>query len=389
MRIGIDARMYGPKQGGLGRYIQQLIAHLEQLETTDEFIIFLRKENWDEYTPKNNNFKKVLADIPWYGWQEQIKLSKIIKQEKVDLMHFPHWNVPLFYNDPFIVTIHDLLLLHYPTRKASTLGPFAYWFKNFVYKIVLRHAATKSKHILTISEFTRKDIVKNLGIAMGKITVAYLAPFTNSQFSILNFQSNLNFQNTNKNLQSQIFNLKSYGITKPYALYVGVAYPHKNLEGLIEAWRIFTEKYGTDYQLVLVGKNNYFYNRLKSSILNLKSSIILTNFIEDDNLSELYKKASLFIMPSHYEGFALPPLEAMSYGIPVASSNATCLPEVLGSAALYFDPRNENEMAEAIHEALTNANLREFLKIESQKILLRYNWKKVAEKTYALYQKMV
>ena len=202
MRIGIDARMYGPKQGGLGRYIQQLIAHLEQLETTDEFIIFLRKENWDEYTPKNNNFKKVLADIPWYGWQEQIKLSKIIKQEKVDLMHFPHWNVPLFYNDPFIVTIHDLLLLHYPTRKASTLGPFAYWFKNFVYKIVLRHAATKSKHILTISEFTRKDIVKNLGIAMGKITVAYLAPFTNSQFSILNFQSNLNFQNTNKNLQS-------------------------------------------------------------------------------------------------------------------------------------------------------------------------------------------
>jgi len=112
MKIGIDARMYGPKQGGLGRYVEQLVLELEKIDNQNEFVIFLRADNWNEYTPSKPNFKKVLANISWYGWQEQFKLTPIIKKEKVDLMHFPHWNIPLFYNDPFIVTIHDLILLH-------------------------------------------------------------------------------------------------------------------------------------------------------------------------------------------------------------------------------------------------------------------------------------
>src|SRR5262245_38713282 len=103
MKIGIDARLYGPQQGGLGRYVEQLILHLEKLETTGiEFVIFLRRKNWDSYSPARPNFRKVLADIPWYGWKEQMLLPRIFHNEKLDLLHVPHWNVPLSYNEPFI-----------------------------------------------------------------------------------------------------------------------------------------------------------------------------------------------------------------------------------------------------------------------------------------------
>ena len=398
-RIGLDARMYGPQQGGLGRYIQQLIVHLEQLETTDEFVIFLRKENWDEYTPANPRFKKILAEIPWYGWKEQLQFPGIIKKEKIDLMHFPHWNVPIFYNDPFVVTIHDLLLLHFPTKSASTLGPLSYWFKNQAYKLVLRHAVIKAKHIVAVSEYTKEDLHKTLGIPLGKITTTYQAPSKNFQFPIPpaasgiplrrdNFQANPNAQNIKNNLSPFPFPLSPRSITKPYALYVGVAYPHKNLEGLLRAWKIFQEKYGHDYQLVLAGKKNYFYNRLKSSVFDLQSSnVIFTDFIPDSELPDLYQNASLYVMPSLYEGFALPSLEAMLYNLPVASSNATCLPEVLGSAALYFDPKNDNEMAEVIHEGLTNNPLRQALATEGKKVVARYSAKKLAETTYQIYRK--
>src|SRR3989339_1009203 len=215
MRIGIDARMYGPRQGGLGRYIEQLIIHLEKLAADRpdfEFVIFLRQENWDEYTPMSPRFHKILTDIPWYGWREQLFFKKIIREQKIDLMHFPHWNVPFFYNDPFVVTIHDLLLLHYPTRAASTLGPISYWFKNIAFKIVLRHAVNQSKYILAPCEFTKKDIVKMLGVPANKITVSLLgiSQLANSTASI---------------------DIKTkYHIAKPYLLYVGMAFPHKNLD---------------------------------------------------------------------------------------------------------------------------------------------------------------
>src|SRR3989339_1813937 len=183
MRIGIDARMCGPKQGGLGRYIEELIKHLLKIDTENEYVIFLRKEYknelkivFTEHNKTNLKLKIVEADVAWYGWAEQIKLTKIIKKEKVDLMHFPHWNVPFFYNKPFVVTIHDLLLMHYPTRKASTLGPIIYFFKNIAYHAVLKHAISKANHIITPSEFTKNDLHNTLGTPLKKISTIHLAP---------------------------------------------------------------------------------------------------------------------------------------------------------------------------------------------------------------------
>lgn len=371
MRIGIDARLYGPKQGGLGRYLQQLILHLEKLPANAEFVIFLRRDNWEEYQPAAPNFRKILADVPWYGVAEQIKLPGIIKKEKVDLMHFPHWNVPLFYRQPFVVTIHDLLLLHYPTRRASALGPFRYWFKNKAFRAVLDHAAKKARHILTVSEFSKNDIIATLRIPPEKISVAYPAPLPLAE-------------NKNPPLPAK------YGIVKPYILYVGVAYPHKNLEGLLKAWKLLEKKYGQNYQLVLVGNHNYFYQKLK--VFSLRSSIsnvVFAGFVPDHELPALYRGASLYVMPSFYEGFALPALEAMAAGLPVAASNRTCLPEILQSAALYFDPSDTDEITNTIFTGLTDTTRRQKLLAAAPAVLARYRGQTLALKTWEVYQNSV
>ncbi len=404
MLIGIDARMYGPGQGGLGRYIEQLIKHLEQIDRSNDYVIFLRRDNFDNYRPQNPKFKKVLADIAWYGVAEQFKLKKIIRREKVDFMHFPHWNVPLGYNDPFVVTVHDLILLHYPTRRASTKGFFTYWFKNFIWKLVLKNAVKKSIKIITPSEFTKQDLIKTLNVPADKISVTCLAPTPQlngiqppvilseakrSEESLSGHElGQRSFAVAQDDKTSTV--LKNYKITKPYLLYVGVAYPHKNLETLLAAWKIFMEKFGTGYQLVLAGKKNYFYERLIKLVAKEKiNNVIFTDFIPDQDLPALYQNASLYVFPSLYEGFGLPPLEAMSYNLPVASSAASCLPEILKDAAIFFDPHDKIAMAQAINLGLNDQNLRQKLLENGQKLLKTYSWNKTAAKTLNLYQNSV
>jgi glycosyltransferase involved in cell wall biosynthesis len=380
MKIGIDARMLGSKQGGIGRYIHEILKALKH-ESNIQFVIFLRKDNWD-FVEETPNIKKVLADIYWYGWREQLCLPKIIKKEKVDLMHFPHWNIPFSYCKPFVVTIHDLLLLHYPTRASSTLGPITYFFKNIAYKIILRHAIKKSRHIITISEFTKNDILKNFNIEAKKITVTHLAP--------LPPPLNLPLGQGEKTPA----NLIHYKITKPYVLYVGVAYPHKNLEGLIEAWKIFCAEHGNDYQLVLAGRKNYFYEKiLKRTCLSGRQvqddNIIFTDYVPDEDLPAFYKNASLYVFPSFYEGFGLPALEAMQYGVPVVSSNSTCLPEILKDAVLYFDPSNKPAISDAIWRGLTDEKLRQELNQKSVQLIHNYDWKNTAKITLETYLNVI
>jgi len=397
MKIGIDARMLGPGFG-LARYVQQLVKHLIEAETEREFVLFLRKENWDEVTlplsggvgggraksPKDDSterppltpphrggkFTKVLADIPWYSFDEQTKFSKIIKEQRVDLMHFPHWNVPYFYSDPYIVTIHDLTMYHFPRPAATTLGPLKFWLKDRAHRILLKRVVKKAQHIITTSEFTKQDVHQTLGVPMDKMTTTYQAPFRTSDVR----------------LQTSDFDLGVYGITKPYAMYVGAAYPHKNLEGLLKAWEIFEEKDGGKHELVLVGKENYFYKRLKTEVRRLKSVTYL-GFVPDDELAALYKNASLYVFPSLYEGFGLPPLEAMSHGVPVVSSNRSCLPEVLGEAALYFDPESEEQVAEVIEQGLEDDGVRAELKQKGREELRKYSWEKLAKQTLDMYSK--
>ncbi len=370
MRIGIDARMYG-KGFGIARYIEELILHLEKIDTQNKYVIFLKKENYDKFDPTNKNFIKVLADINWYGLKEQFIFPRIIKKQNLDLMHFPHFNVPIFYREPYIVTIHDLIMFHYPRQEASTHGPLIYKIKDKLHRKVICNALSHAKHVLVTSKFTKNDIQETLHTPLEKMTVTYQAPFESP--------------NTSKENSESV--LKKYQITKPYIMYVGAAYPHKNLEGLLAGWKTFQKKYGEKYQLVLVGKENFFYTKLKQTLLPSSKDVIYTGFVPDDELSHLYDHASLYVFPSLYEGFGLPPLEAMVHGVPVISSNRSCLPEVLQDAALYFDPENHEQIADIIYKAMTENSIRETLRQNAITVLAKYSWQKLAEDTLSFYRK--
>ena len=370
MRIGIDARFYGYIGKGLGRYTQKLIENLEKIDAENQYCVFLRKENWDEYKPVKSNFFKILADIPWYGWREQLQFPRLLKKLELDLVHFPHFNVPIFYKGKFVVTIHDLILLRYPTKKASALSPFFYFFKKIAYGIVIRQAVKKAEKIIAVSKQTKRDIKKYLGVPEKKIIVTYEA---------IDLSQNMPGDPCGKILEK-------YGIMKPYLLYVGNAYPHKNLERLVLVFREISKKHPHLY-LVLVGKEDYFYKCLKNFVSkNFVKRVIFADFIPDGDLGIVYSEALLYVFPSLCEGFGLPPLEAMAKNIPVASSNASCLPEILGEAAIYFDPEGMAEIAEMIEKALSDAGLRKKL-IESGKQQIRkYSWEKMAKQTLEVYK---
>lgn len=369
MRIGIDARFFGSVGKGLGRYTQKLIENLEKVDNENHYFIFLRRENWEEYQPRNEKFQKILADIPWYSLREQIFLPRLFKKHNLDLLHFPHFNIPIFYKGKFVVTIHDLILLHYPTRRASALSPFVYFLKKLAYHTVIRHAVKKSEMIIAVSEHTKKDIGKFFGVASEKVQVVYEAGGIANSLP----------ESPPKDI------LKKYGIIKPYILYVGNAYPHKNLERLVLVFREIAKKH-PHLHLVLVGKEDYFYRRLKKYVSeNFVKSVIFAGFVPDEHLSTVYREALLYVFPSLCEGFGLPPLEAMARDVPVASSNASCLPEILGKAVVYFDPKGMTEMAETIERAITNEELRKELIEKGRQQIKKYSWERMARETLKIY----
>jgi glycosyltransferase involved in cell wall biosynthesis len=372
MRIGIDARFFGSIGKGLGRYTQKLIENLERVDSENQYFVFLRRANWGEYQPTSGNFTKVLADIPWYSLQEQIRMPKLLEKCGIDLMHFPHFNIPVSYKGRFIVTIHDLILFRYPTRRASTLSAPTYFLKKKAYHRVINRAIRHSEKIIAVSDHTKKDVLKHFKINPEKISVTYEGvdtnevPLSHSAESILG----------------------KYGIIKPYILYVGNAYPHKNLERLVLAFKEIARRH-SGLSLVLAGREDYFYKRLKKfAIENGTEKIVFPDHIEDDHLPTVYREAKLYVFPSLYEGFGLPPLEAMARNVPVASSNASCLPEILGNAAYYFDPRGTSETAEAIEKVLTDNDLRKKLILAGQKQIKKYSWKKMAEETLDIYSRL-
>lgn len=369
MRIGIDARMYSATNSGLGRYVEQLILHLGAEQDEHEYVVFLRQEMFATFVVPNSQWKKVCADIAWYGIREQLFLPRIIAREHIDLMHFPHWNVPWLYRKPFVLTIHDLIMFHFSRKDATTHGPLMYAFKDWVHRVLVRSCARRARHIFATSEFTKQDIVDTLHIDPKKITVTYQAPFSSEHIARADQDDVLTY----------------HGISRPYVLTVGNAYPHKNLERLTDAWGRFVQDY-PEYQLVLVGKPSPFFDRVEEHVhAKHYPRIVFTGFVSDEELAVLYDQAHLYAFPSQYEGFGLPPLEAMTHGVPVISSSASCLPEVLGSAAMYFDPESVDDMVRALTEGARNEELRYALRQNAKDELKRYSWNRLAAQTRAIY----
>lgn len=377
MRIGIDARFWGPVGKGLGRYTQKLIENLEKISSdNNEYYIFLGKENFDAYQPKNKNFHKVPADFPWYSFSEQWNMPSLLNKYKLGLVHFPHFNVPLFYFRPFVITIHDLILLHFPTIRATTRSRFGYWLKFWAYKLVIFSAVRRSRKIITVSEFTKKDILANYGVPEAKISVTCEAvdDFTEeTRDKAIEMGKN----------RDKI--LAKYGIIKPYILYVGNAYPHKNLDRLMAAFKMVLRE-EKDLHLALVGKDDYFYSRLRKAVEKRQiENIIFAGFVPDEDLKVVYSEALAFVFPSLYEGFGLPPLEAMNHGVPVVSSDHPCMKEILGDSALYFDARSEKSISGAIERIISDQALRSNLIRKGREQTRKYSWEKMARETSKTY----
>lgn len=372
-RIGIDARFYGPESKGLGRYTKELVDNILRIDQENEYVVFLRRENFDSFNTDNPRVKKVLADIRWYTFKEQIIFPLIIWREKLDFIHFTHFNVPLLTPIKFIITIHDLILTKHATARASTLSPVFYWMKNLAYRVTIYAAAKRARIIIAISKYTRQDIIKKFKVDKNKVSMVYEGVAD----SLIN-KKNIDDKNV----------ILGYNIHRPYILYVGNAYPHKNLDGLIKVFPKIKEKF-KDLKLVLVGKEDYFYARLKKQVKNSKQvDIFFPGFVPDDDLISFYVQAKVYVFPSFFEGFGLPPLEAMQHSCPVVSSNKTCLPEVLGEAAVYFDPNNEDEMVKQILKILEDTNLQSGLKEKGLKQVKKYSWQTCAKETVIVYNQI-
>lgn len=367
MRIGIDARMYNSNGTGISRYVRELVDHITKFDTENTYVVFLSVEMFGKFEVPSN-MEKVQVDSPYYSLSEQTKFLQALYSARLDLVHFTHFNAPILYLDPCVVTVHDLTLSKFPGQKMNT------WFHKKAYELTIWSVVKKAKHIITVSDHTKKDLHEIFSIPENKMTTIYLGvdgfvPLPKARIERTK---------------------KKFGIMKPCFLYVGVWRNHKNLLHLIDAFNVLRES-GLEAQLLMVGKESPYYPEIRDMISSSPylKDIVTPGFVSEEDLHDLYASTDVLVNPSFYEGFGIPPLEAMASGNVVAVSNTTSHPEICGDAAFYFNPNSVSDMAKVMKEAITNENVRIELKrkgLERSKI---FQWDKTAKETLEVYRKVL
>lgn len=369
MRIGIDARMYSSKFTGIGRYVYELIHNLCQLDQENEYVIFLNEPEYSKFTPPNSRVTKRLVNARHYSLKEQTKFLWILYREKLDLMHFTHFNAPILYFRKSIVTIHDLTLSFFPGKKMNS---FIY---RLGYGITLKSTVKKAKKIIAVSQNTKKDLIAIAKVPATKVSVVYEG--VNAEFQPIKDQS-------------QIAAVKGrYQINKPFILYTGVWRSHKNLPNLIKGFHQLVTQKKLDYQLVITGRQDPLYPEVKQAVqeYNLEDHVIFTGLVPENDLITLYSAADIYAFPSFYEGFGLPVLEAMQCSTPVACSNTSCLPEIAGANnAIFFDPNSAADIAAKIYQLATDKKLYRQLQTNGLNRVKDFSWSQMAQETAELYQ---
>jgi glycosyltransferase involved in cell wall biosynthesis len=367
MKIGIDARLIG--ETGVGRYIQNLLVQLSSVDHENEYVIFLRKREFSQFILPNKRWKKREAEVPWHSIREQIVMPWLFLKERLDLVHVPYFNAAIFYPGRYVLTIHDLTILHVDTGKASTLPYWLYKIRRLGYRIVLWLGIKRASHIVTVSETVKTDIVRHFKESNNRITVTYEG--IDPTF-----------------LQSK----KGQGVTLPvedaFFLYVGNVYPHKNAEMLVNAYAQYLSDVKSPASLVFVGPSDYFYKKLEQSIHSrgLDNNIIVLHGISDTMLQSLYDHAQALIFPSRMEGFGLPALEALASGCRVICSDIAIFHEILGANAIYVDTTNRDALANAMATTMRKPHDRQMYQKNLQSFLSLYDWKKMAQKTASVYK---
>ena len=375
MRIGIDCRMYSSQFTGIGRYVFELVENLQKIDQVNDYFLFFNQPEFNNFQAGSPNFHKVLVDIKHYSLKEQTKFKQTLDLYRLDLMHFTHFNAPVLYRGPSIVTIHDLTLHFFPGKKMNSL------LHRLAYSLTIRSAVKRAKKIIAVSRSTARDLEEVLHVPLSKINIIYEG--VNPDFRPMNNQQIL--ENT----------LQQFHIRKPFLLYTGVWRDHKNLEGLLRAFALINEKY--DLQLVITGRKDSVY---ADGIFNLAkelglmkdfpldsglSRVVFPGLVSEDELINLINSAHIYVFPSLYEGFGLPPLEAMQCGTPVAASNTSSIPEVCGNNAVFFDPRSPEDIAAAIEKLMTDTVLYQKLVASGLEHVKKFNWPKMARETHKLY----
>lgn len=365
--------MFGTAQAaGIGQYAEELVRHLVKNDPVSRYHVFVTNEAGSAFPIYAPNLAKTVVPYPHYTYSEQFLYPGILQKTKLDLVHYTNFNSPIFFHKiPSIVTIHDLTLWFFPGRQQT--GPL----KRLLYRVVIKRACQNARHIIAITEATKQDIVRLLKIDPSKITVVYEA--ASDRYRPTTLSSNLDQLK------------RKFNITKPYFLYVGQWRAHKNVIRLIRAFATVRRRYQLDYQLVLASKIDSAYPQVQSTIkeLGLRDDVILTGYVADSELPYLYGGADCFVFPSLYEGFGLPPIEAMACGTPVVSSNTSCMPEVLGEAARYFDPMDVEEMAKVMAEVGKSYSLKRELKAKGLQQAKLYSFDRMAKETLAVYRQVL
>lgn len=363
MKIGIDCRLW--KQTGVGRYTKNIVLNLQKIDASNKYFLFVRSEDYDSIAKHitNPNWKIVKTDIKWHSLSEQLKFPHVLRKEKLDLMHFPYFSVPILYNKPYVVTIHDLIINHFSTGKASTLIYPLYLIKREAYKFVIRKAAKNAKKIITPSNATKQEVMEQLEIAENKIDVAYEA-------------SEVKFSDVKLKTETpEIF-------AKDYFLYIGNAYPHKNLDRLLKA---FKKIENPNLKLILVGQKDYFYKQYE--VANESNNVVFYGKATDSELASLYANAIALVAPSLMEGFGLPVLEAMTLKCLVVASDIPAFKEIAGENAIYFNPNDENDIFTKLKDVLENGEKYRQEKIEKAfEKSQQFSWEKAAQQTLNIYE---
>jgi glycosyltransferase involved in cell wall biosynthesis len=372
LRIGIDYTAAAKQRAGIGRITRELIKALAAMDRKNEYLLIHAKETRiDESFPPNfSTFTLPLSErMATMLWQ-RLKLPVPIDllTGRLDLFHSPDFVLPPLWHSRSLVTIHDLTFLIHPECADPRLARYL--------RSRVPRAIERASVVLADSECTRKDLVGLLGVPVEKIEVVYGG--VSSAFSPV----------ADEDVLSRVRN--KYSIDPPFILSVGRLEPRKNLGRLIDAYRLLRQETNLPHRLLLVGEKGWLYDGLFAQVakLKLEGDVIFLGFVPDEDLPALFSLADVFAFPSLYEGFGLPPLEAMACGTPVIASNTSCLPEVLGEAVLFIDPTDVNALAEALHRVLTDEELRQNMSRQGLARAAQFSWSASAQKLLAVYEKV-
>ncbi len=372
MRIGVDVRLMHHQKAGISKYSWHLLHTFAQLDLDDEFILFQHRKQ-SEPVVQAPNFRRATLFAPVHTRLEQYMLPVELARFPLTLLHSTDFIPPIYARVPTVITVHDLAFLHYPhfltTKSAAYYGQ-------------IDRAVRVADAVIVPSESTRKDLVAMLGVSTAKIDVIYeaaAAMFTPQPAE-----------------DARAAVVREYGLTQPYLLFVGTVEPRKNIGGLLEAFQHLRSRYGAsdarvgDTLLVVAGSMGWLSEELHDTVerLGLQSHVRFLGRVSDALLPKLYGAARAHVHPAHYEGFGLPPLEAMACGTPTIVSNVSSLPEVVSDAALLVNPNNPEEIAVAMHRLLGDDALHAELREKGLARARCFSWQRAAAATLDVYHRV-